>query len=1068
MIKFCTNIRAAAILALLLFVPTLMMAQGTIRGLVTDQQSGDALPGVSIIIVDTQLGTSSNADGQYELSNVPAGTYVLEARYLGYTNLRRPVTVTANQSVTVNFQLISSAVELDGLVVTALGIARDQRSIGYSTQRVDGDNLTFSNEKNVVGTLAGKIAGVQVVGASGASMGGTQKIKIRGVNSISGGGEPLFVVDGTPISNANFAGASGADFGNLAQDINPEDIESIDVLKGPAASALYGIRGQYGVIMITTKKGSKGRDKFDVQLNSSMTFEQVTNIMPYQNLYGGGNRQTWLLDANGQPYVQTGVDESWGPRMDGTPVRQVFSYYPQDPTFGQLTPFVAHPDNIKDYFEVGQNFSQGFTVSGGGQSTNFRLSFNDTRIQGIEPNTFLNRNNVGLSAGADVSDKWRFSTNINYATNNGQRPSQGVEAGSRYMGQWFQRSMDMNRLKDYQYDDGSFLHWNLSSTRNAQGGVNSFKPLYFNNPYFIAYENPTKDSRDRVFGDVGVTYQAMPELVLSANIRTDMYIQNIEDRRAFGGTGTPFYSVGKYQNKEMNYEFLAQYKKNWNAFSINGSLGANLYTRDYSYVSQSTVGGLSAPGFYNIDASIDRPNTNSYQLDKQVNSIYGLVSVGYDDTYFVDLSLRNDKSSSLPEDDNSYWYPSISTSIVFSELIDWEPLEFGKLRASFAQAGSDLSPYQTTPVFGVGNTYGSVSTLFVPSNINNPLIKPSFANSAEIGLDLNLFGRLNVDFTVYQQKNKNQILPLDVSGTSGYGSATINAGLIQNTGFELSLNGTAVQAGNFSWDATINLGKNNNELVELYEGIDVYTHSSTRYSATSTYLNSYAGQSFGRIVGQGYQRDPATGKILLGTNNLPLYTAATMDFGSAVPDFTGGFINSFRYKNFDLSAAIDFQFGGKFFSRSNSLAARTGLHEMTAVTNENGKNVRDPLSEGGGVRVQGISAATGQEVDTYVDARAYFGLLGQRIAEEWVYDASYIKLREIRLGYTLSADLISRLPIEGARVSLIAKNPLMIWQEAPEGLDASELSMGSQSISWYEGGQLNTVRTIGLDININF
>lgn len=1068
MTKFTTEFRITALMLMLLFAPMLMMAQGTITGVVTDQQSGDLLAGVNIVVVGTQIGTATDANGRYSLQNVPAGTYEIEARFLGFNNVRQSASVTNGQTITLNFEMTASAVELDGLVVTALGISRDQRSIGYATQRVDGDNLTFANEKNVIGTLAGKVAGVQVVGASGASMGGTQKIKIRGVNSISGGGEPLIVVDGTPISNANFAGSSGADYGNLAQDVNPEDIESIDVLKGPAASALYGIRGQYGVIMITTKKGTKGSDRFTVELNSSLAFEQVTNIMPYQNLYGGGNRQTWLIDANGDPYVQTGVDESWGPRMDGTLVRQVFSYYPQDPTFGQKTPFVAHPDNIKDYFELGRNFSQGFTVSGGGASTNFRLSFNDTRIDGIEPNTFLNRNNVGISAGADVSDKWRVSTNLNYATNSAQRPSQGAEAGSRYMGQWFQRNMDMNRLKDYKYPDGTFLHWNLSSTRNAQGGVNSFNPLYFSNPYFIAYENPSNDNRDRLFGDVGVSYQVMPELTLNANIRTDLYVQNIENRRAFGGTGTPFYSVGKYQNKEMNYEFLAQYRKNWKEFTFNANVGANMYTRDYSYVSQSTVGGLSAPGFYNIDASIDRPNTNSYKLEKQVNSLYGLFSLGYRDTYYLDVSIRNDVSSALPKSNNSYWYPSISGSVVFSELIDWEPLEFGKLRASFAQAGSDLGPYQTTPVFGVGGTYGNVSTLFVPSNINNPLIKPSFANSSEIGFDLNFFGRVTFDFTWYQQKNKNQILPLDVSGASGYGSATINAGLIQNTGFEVSLGGTPFQNRDFSWTTNINLNKNNNELVELYPGIDVFTHSSTRYSSVSTFLNSYAGQSFGRIIGQAYQRDEATGQILLGSNNLPLYTAATEDFGSAVPDFTGGFINTFTYKNFDLAASIDFQMGGKFFSRSASLATRTGLHERTAVLNDNGMNVRDALADGGGVRVQGISAATGQPVDTYVDARAYFGLLGQRITEEFVYDASYIKLREVRLGYTFGAETLRRLPISGLRLSLIAKNPFMIWQDAPEGLDPSELSMGSGSISWYEGGQLNSVRTFGLDINIKF
>lgn len=1051
----------------LVFVP-LSLAQGSLTGTVTDGQTSEVLIGVNVIIDEVNAGTATETDGTYELTDIPAGEYELEARYIGYDSIVRTVTISDGEETVLNLQMAPSTSELDELVVTALGINRQQRSVGYSTQNVDGNELSLTREKNVIGSLAGKISGVQVVGSSGASMGGTQKMKIRGVNSLSGGDEPLIVVDGTPISNANFAGSTGRDYGNLAQDVNPEDIESINVLKGPAASALYGIRGQYGVIMITTKKGAQGTERFTVDLNASASIDRVGNLMPLQNRYGAGSQLTFPTLPNGDPYVQTNYDESWGPRMDGTPVRHYDSFYPQDPSYGELRPFDPQPDNIKDFYETGTNFSQGATISGGGENTQLRISFNNTSITGIEPNTELQRNNVGVSAGADLSDRWNVSSNINFATNSARRPSQGVQAGSRYFGQWFQRNIDMDRMKDYRYDDGTVKHWNLTGLRTDDGDAAHFNPLYFNNPYFNAYENFGEDSRTRLFGDIGTTYQPSEVLSISAFVRSDMYTQNIEGRTAFGGTGTPGYSTGKYENREMNYELLAQFDNRWGEFSLNGSLGANLYDRTYTEITQSTSGGLSAPGFFNIDASIDRPNTGSYLLRKKILSAYGLASFGYMDTYFVDVSLRNDNSSALPEDNNSYWYPSISGSFVFSEVVDWDPLSMGKLRLSYAQAGSDLSPYQTTQSFVVGTEYGSVSTLRLPGTLNNPNIEPSFSHSYEAGFDLDFYNRFGVEFTWYKQSNESQIIDLDISGTSGYGAATINAGLIENSGIELSLNATPIQTSTFSWDARFNISRNQGEVVELYPGIDVYGYSSTTYSGVTTYLNSYEGQAFGSIVGQAYQRDENTGQILVDEDFIPLYTDNTHDFGSALPDATGGLQNTFNYRNFELGAMIDFQIGGQFFSRTQSLADRTGQSEKTAAINDQGKNVRDPVSEGGGVKVTGISEETGEEVTGYANAKDYYGILGQRIAEEYIYDSSYLKLRELRLGYTFGAEIMDQLPIQSMNIALTAQNPLMIWQDAPKGLDPSELSSGGQSISWYESGQLNSVRSFGIDLNLTF
>ena len=410
--------------------------QQEISGTVRDARDGQPLPGVNVVMTsDRSVGTSTDVNGEYSLT-VPDEADSLTFSFVGYQSRQ----VAINNRSTINISLSPQVQAFEDVVVTALGISRQERSVGYSTQEVEGENLTYSKEQNVIGSLAGKVAGVQVTGSSGASMGGTQTIKIRGINSLSGEGQPLIVVDGTPISNQNFAGAGGADFGNLSQDINTSDIKSVNVLKGPAASALYGIRGQYGVVMITTKSG-ESVENFQVEVNSSFSVQQATNFMDFQNKYGAGYSQTFPTLSNGQPYVETYADESWGPRMDGTEVREYFSFYPQDPRYGELTPFEPHPDNIKNFYRTGYKFNQGLTISGGSQNANYRLSFNDTRVTGVAPNTWMDRNNLGISAGIDVSEDWNFSTNLNYATNSAQRPRRDTAtvpaiSGSGFSAAW--------------------------------------------------------------------------------------------------------------------------------------------------------------------------------------------------------------------------------------------------------------------------------------------------------------------------------------------------------------------------------------------------------------------------------------------------------------------------------------------------------------------------------------------------------------------------------------------------------------------------------------------------------
>ncbi|MGN8068917.1 SusC/RagA family TonB-linked outer membrane protein [Mucilaginibacter sp. 22184] len=1051
---------------LLFFSASNLFAQRTIKGNVIDFRDKLPVPGVSVSLKGTTTGSITNNNGDFSII-INTDNPILVFKFIGYLTQEVPLV----QESVINIQLKQDNKQLNEVVVTALGIKRDQKSLGYSAQQIKGSDLTVTKDQNVINDLAGKIAGAQVTGSSGANLGGTAKIKLRGINSLNGSGSPLMVVDGTPVAQDNFADTeNGVDRGNISQDINPDDIESVSVLKGPAASALYGLRGQYGAILITTKKGIKGAKNVSVSINSAFSFEHIGNFLPLQNTYGVGNNQIFSTLANGQKYIN-GNDESWGPKMDGTPVRMYYSFYPEDPQYGQLTPFVPHPDNIKDYYQIGQNINNGITVTGGSENAAYRFSYNNNYIKGTIPNTSLKRNNLGLSTSLNLNSKLTLGANVSYANNSGQRPSQGYQGSFTGAQQWFQRNLDINRLRNYKYPDGTILNWNVNP--NSAGVIITNKPSDWDNPFFDAYEVLNNDSRDRVFGDVNLSYQILPGLKLSGFARSDFYTQNITNKTALGGISDEGYAVGKYQNTENNYEFLGQYDKKWHDFSANFLLGANLLTQNYSQLYSATVGGLSSPGDYTIAASVNRPLSTSYIRKKEVRSVYATGSFGYKDIYFLEASIRNDISSALPANNNSYWYPSVSGSFVFSELLKWEPLSFGKIRAGYAIAGADLDPYQTSFTYALGTVYptatSSINPLTVPDLLKNPNIKPSFANSFELGTDLKfLKNRFGLAFTYYNQQNKNQIINLSVSGASGYNQTVINAGLIENKGIELSLTGRPVQSKLFSWDVTFNAAHNESRIKSLYPGINTYQLAVQTYSSVSVYLNSTVNQGFGNIVGQGYQRDPATGKILLGTDNMPLYEA-NHNFGSVLPKFTGGLQNNFRIWKFNLAAMIDFQDGGQFFSWSQMLAVKSGQAAETASQNDKGFNVRDPLASGGGVKITGISKATGQEVTAYVDARSYYrNVLGTQVTENWIYSASYIKLREVSLGYTLDKSILTGSPFKAAKIAFIARNPWMIWQKAPKGVDPSELSSGSNSISWIEKGELPTVRSYGLNLSLTF
>ncbi len=1037
-----------------------------ISGKVTSAEDGEPIPGVSVMISGTTTGTVTDIDGNYSI-NVNDGNRTLRFSFVGMQSQD----VAIGTSSEINVVLQPDVQSLSEVVVTALGVSRDERSIGYAIQTVQGDRLTNVREPNLVGALAGKIAGVQVIGASGAAVGGTQNIRIRGVNAL-GGGSPLFVVDGTPISNQSFSPNNdlpGRDYGNLAADINPDDIESISVLKGPSAAALYGNRAANGVIIITTKKGKAGTPGIGVEINHSTTFDRVYVLPRYQNEYAGGYTQDFIpfeynpavhpaswAAFDGQPMLNYAADESWGPRMDGTPVRHWDSWYPGE-NFGELRPLLPQPNNIRNFFDTGVTFNTGVSMAGGGETSNFRLSVNNVDQKGVIPNSSIQRNTVGFNGNLNLTDKLTAGINFNFTETRGLgRPASGYTGRNpvNSFNQWFQRQVDMDRLRNYKNPDGTFRTWNIRSPSDL-------RPLYWDNPYYEVFENAPRDKRDRVFGNFNLGYQFNEHLKLSGFVRTDFFNQKIEERIASGGLDLDSYGVRQIVGREDNYEFLAQYDRSFGDFAVNANFGGNIRRNTFDLMSQETVGGLSIPNFYNIDASVDRPINRSFNSLKVVRSLYGSLSLGYQNTIFIDATLRNDWSSALPANNNSYIYPSVSTSFVFSEVLggNRDFLSYGKLRLSYAQVGSDIDPYAIANVYQVGLPFGSMPNLGIPNTFPNPDLRPALSSSYEAGIDLRFWnGRLNMDFTYYRNDNKDQIINLTVPGSSGYTGAFVNAGNIRSQGFELMLGSEILKRGDFTWETTLNVARNINQVVELAEGLDNRLLQSAFWGMT---LNARVGQPWGTFIGNGFTTNESGTPVIREDGSYVVTQNKIL--GSVLPDFTGGWSNTFRYKNWDLTAFIEFQVGGQFYSVTKMFNAYSGLSAETAGLNDRGIPMRDPVDEGGGIRVDGISE-TGDPLSVYRDPYDHFsGMFA--LHERWLYDATYVKFRELRLGYSLPKKLVNRTPFQTANMAIIARNLWLIHTNV-DGLDPSELGSGANGFAFFESGQLPGVRSIGFNIRL--
>ncbi len=1039
------SIPGVLLLLLLWSVTELGAQERTVTGTVTNAETLQPLSGVQVMARGTTVGTLTDPSGRFTL-RVPSGATTLVFSSIGFRAMDVPI-----RGLTVDASLTPQAVALEGLVVTALGMTQRERAIGTAVQSISAEEISTAREVNIVNALSGKVSGVAITNAG--PQGGSSRIVIRGASSITGNNQPLFVVDGSPIDNSGnrreLQGFGGVDYGNAVQDINPNDIESITVLKGPNAAALYGSRAANGAILITTKRGRASRG-MGITASQNVTFETPLRLPAYQDAYGQGyNGQFSFVDGAGGG-LYDGVDESWGPKMEGQTVNQFFG----------AGPFSPQPNNVRDFFDTGRTATTNVALTGSADNANARLSLTRMSLNGMYPGQEITRNTVSLAGGVRLTSRFNADASIQYVDADGEnRPGVGY-GGDNPMQQfiWFGRQVDIRQLRSYKSATGEHYNWNYN---------------YHNNPYWIALENRNFDARDRIMGSGALTYQATDWLTATLRSGTDWYRDWRKRTYAAGDIGLGF-PDGAFREEnlyvqETNTDFLLTARQQLAGIGVTASVGGN--RRDNNYRENfEAVNRLVVPGVYNIGNSAVTPVVEQLTREKRVNSLYGQAQFAYNDYLFVDVTGRNDWSSTLPEQSNSYFYPSISTSLVFSDafpsLSFGGALGFGKLRASWARVGNDTDPYQLRPTYAAQTRFGSVPRFAVPNRLPNADLKPEETTSWEIGTELSfLDNRLVVDATYYNAATRNQILPVMVSPTTGYTEAMLNAGEVTNRGVELLTTLTPVRTADFEWNSTFNFARNDNVVTELYGDLQSVVLG-TYWSAT---VQARVGERYGAIVGNPWTRD-AQGRIVVNANGLPFRDLQQTVLGHYTPDWTGGWQNQFRYRNVDMSFLFDTQQGGQLYSVTSQFGLYAGVLEETlqgrcskvAVDGQRvpigGMPICDATT---GIIVEGVKE-DGTPNDIVVSAQQYYTNM-YPVHEPHIYDASYVKLRELRFGYTLPAALNRRMGVSTTNISLVGRN-LMLWAKAPH-IDP-ETAFDSGNAQGFEFGQLPSARSFGINVTV--
>lgn len=1060
---------------------TALLAQAkVITGTVTSAVEGEGgIPGVTIQVKGTTIGTVTDIDGKYSLS-VPDDATTLIFSYIG---MKRQEVEIAGRSV-INAVMESDLLGLDEVVVTALGISRERKSLGYSVQEVGGDNISKTKESNFVNSLSGKISGVQIMQSN--TLGGSANVLIRGYKSLMNNNQALFVVDGVPIDNSitntalQMGAGGGYDYGNAASDINPDDIESMSVLKGAAATALYGSRAANGVIMITTKKGS-ARKGIGVTVNAGVIFSKIdkSTLPEIQKEYGAGYGQYyddpsgyfWYDDLDGDGtmdlIVPTAEDASWGAKFD--PDLMVMDWVGFEPTdtenYLRKVPWVAGANDLSAFFETGikQNYNVAF--DGGTERGNFRLSYTNLGEVGILPNSKLQKNTVNFAGSYELSEKLTADANVTYVNDkNKGRYGTGYDPGNpmQSLAQWFQTNVDIADLKKYWItEDRRQRTWNYAYYDDLE------VPIYHNNIYWTRYMNYQNDGRDRVYGYGKLTYELTPWLTLEGRAALDNYSEFQEERVAIYSNQTSGYNKYLRTFTETNFDLMSRFSKSYNDFSINGLLGFNRRRTEVKSTFGQTIGGLLVPEFYNLMNSSSPISTTEDERLSGVNSVFGSVSLGFRNMLYLDVTGRNDVSSTLPEGNNSYFYPSVSTSFIISELPGIKgsnAFSFIKLRLNYAEVGSDAPVYSLNSTYVQEANWGTRGVFRQSRILLNPDLRPERTKSIEGGLEAKFFdNRFGFDLALYKTNSIDQIMPVNISTSSGYTQRYVNSGEIENKGIELALNATVIRSNDFTWDLQVNWFKNVNKVLSLYEGV-------TNILLTSEWdvsTNIVVGESYGQF--RGYDFVYTDGKRTVGSDGWYLFGDASDDIiGHVLPDWNAGITSMFSWKGFTLSGLVDISKGGNIYSTDMKYGLATGLFAETAGLNGKGNPVRDPASEGGGYLYEDAVYEDGAPNTTYIDCYDYFGAFYYDMLPTafHIYDASYVKLRELSLSYSLPSKIFVNTPLSKVTVSIVGRNLWLIHKNMP--YYDPELSLSAGNIQGIADGAYPSTRTIGFNLSIGF
>lgn len=1021
----------------------------TVKGNISDVSG--PLIGVSVIVVGTTNGTITDMDGNFTLE-CNAGDE-LEISYIGYNTIR--VKAQSNMQITLE----ESSTELEEVVVTALGIKRDRKALGYGLSEVKGEELTKAKETNVINSLAGKVAGLVVSNTAGGASGST-RVMLRGTTELTGNNQPLYVVDGVPLDNTNFGSAGeqgGYDLGDGISAINPDDIETMTVLKGPAASALYGSRASHGVILITTKKAEQ--EKVSVEYNGSFTVDtQLAKWDDVQEIYGMGDNGQYQLDAS------SGTNQSWGVKADMI-----------DKTYfdGSVHPFLIYPNNTSSFFRTGLTAQNTAVLSVNTGKTGVRFSFTDMRNKDILPNTNMSRDNFNLRVNTSAGPI-DFDFSANYTRENVKnRPALGSSqsnVGKNLM--TLANTYNIEWLKNYQNADGTYANWNGNDQYNR-------------NPYWDLYKNENKSVKDVFRFTAKAIYNIDKHLKIQGTLGTDINNMNFDD---FIARSTPGVLPGKltnsiFNNRTLNAEILALYNNNWGSFDLNATLGGNIFKVD-NKTTVITGTDQQMDGVVSI-INYAEQNVQPSTYKKQINSLYASASLGYRSTYYLEGTIRGDRSSTLPSSNNTYIYPSVSGSIVFTNFIKNSNIKnvfsFGKVRASWAKVGSDTDPYQLALNYATGKYSYPGFTIGMINNYTQPNsdLKPTMTSSYELGAELKFFnGRLGIDLTYYNQTSKDQIISLASSASSGYQSRLINAGKIQNKGIELAINGRVLQIKDFAWDAGFNFSKNSNKVLELVEGMDFFQLADASWAGVS--VGAEVGKDYGSILGTDFKRNE-NGDILIDKNTgLPLYDENLKTLGNSTWDWTGGFYSTFTYKNFHLYAAFDIKMGADLYSFSMRSAYLTGKATGTLPGREEWYRSEEARKAAGMTEEQWRTAGKceGLIVDGVVDngdgtyskntyavnPQNYWKSVAEKAPALFIYDNSYIKCREITFGYTFPSSMLGKF-VKSLSLSFVARNPFIVWKNIPNIDPDSNYNTSGMGLEY---GSLPSRRSYGFNINVKF